>query len=128
MSLHATIDDSEIKNLKNKMDSLSSTLNSCAFNHSRLESMFAKKQTPPIHAHHHAYAYVARHDHNHTHKHHKVYKCTHCGRKGHLAKFCYDKLHHFNFANKKNFGFLTRLTPKDPRKYGYQNPHLVYLM
>ena len=25
---------------------------------------------------------------------------THCGRKGHLAKFCYDRLNTSNFANK----------------------------
>ena len=49
LSLHATIDDSEIEFLKNKIDSLSSTLSSCAFNHSRLESMFSKKQTQHIH-------------------------------------------------------------------------------
>ena len=29
-----------------------------------------------------------------------VYTCTHCGRKGHLAKFCYDKVHDVNLANK----------------------------
>ena len=83
---------------------MSSTLSNCAFNHKRLECLFSKKQAPHVHAHHphHAYAYVARHDHNHTHKHSKVYKCTHCGRKGHLAKFCFDKLHHINFANNKN--------------------------
>ena len=26
------------------------------------------------------------------------------------------------------FGFLTKLTPKDPKENGYQNPHLVFLM
>ena len=57
-ALHATTN--EIKDLKNKMDGLSSSLNSCAFNHSRLKSMFSKKQAPHIHAHHnHAFAYVA---------------------------------------------------------------------
>ena len=81
---------------------MSLTLSSCAFNHKNLETLFSKKQVPNVHAHysHHAYAYVARHDHTHTHKHSKVYKCTHCGRKGHLAKFCYDKINAINFANK----------------------------
>ena len=66
-ALHATIDNSEIKFLKNKINCLSSTLGSCAFNHKRLESLFSKKQAPHVHAHHHhAYAYVARHDHTHT--------------------------------------------------------------
>ena len=87
LSLHATIDDSEINLLKNKINNLSSTLSKCAFNHSRLESLFSKKQAPHVHAHHsqHAYAHFARHDHTHTHMHPRVYKCTHCGRKGHLA-------------------------------------------
>ena len=26
--------------------------------------------------------------------------CTHCGHKGHLAKFCYDKIHDVNLATK----------------------------
>ena len=29
-----------------------------------------------------------------------VYTCTHCGCKGHLAKFCYDRLNDSNFVNK----------------------------
>ena len=77
-ALHATIDNSEIKFLKNKINCLSSTLSSCAFNHKRLESLFQKKQVPHMHAHyHHAYAYVARHDYTHTHKHPKDVSYTH---------------------------------------------------
>ena len=86
--------------------------------------MFSKKQTPHIHAHHnHAFAYVARHDHNHTHKHPKVYKCTHCGRKGNLAKYCYDKLDHFNFAKNKNFWVpYNKTNPKGPKKIWVPRP------
>ena len=125
-AFHATTN--EIKNLKNKMNNLSSTLNSCAFNHSKLESLFQKKQVPHAHAHtHHAHAYGAHHDHNHTHMHTKVYKCTHCDRKGHLAKFCFDKLHYLNFA-KKNVWVPFDANPVDPKQNGYQNPHLVFLM
>ena len=29
-----------------------------------------------------------------------VYTCTHCGRKGHLTKFCYDRISVSNFVNK----------------------------
>ena len=29
-----------------------------------------------------------------------VYTCTHCGRKGHLAKYCYDRINVSNFSNK----------------------------
>ena len=86
---NATIDKNEIKFLKNKINCLSSTLSTCAFNYKKLESLFSKKQVPHVHAQHphHAYAHFARHDHTHTHMHPRVYKCTHCGRKGHLAKF-----------------------------------------
>ena len=88
-TLHATINQNEIKTLKNKINCLSSTLSKCAFNHKKLETLFSRKQVPHVHAHHphHAYAHLARHDHTHTHMHPKVYKCTHCGRKCHLAKF-----------------------------------------
>ena len=50
------------------------------------------------------------HAHNpwHTHAHHahtphlyvKVYKYIHCGRKGHLVKFYFDRINSTNFANK----------------------------
>ena len=75
-AFHATIiDKNEVKFLKNKINCLSSTLSKCAFNHTRLESLFSKKQTPHVHAHHpHAYSVFARHDHTHTHMHAKVYK------------------------------------------------------
>ena len=87
-ALHANTN--EMKFLKNKINCLSSTLNKRAFNHTRLESLFSKKQTPHIHAHHyHAFAYVARHDYKHTHKHSKVYKCTHCGRKRPFSKILF---------------------------------------
>ena len=64
--------------------------------------MFQKKQAPHVHTQHprHTYAHFAHHDHTHSHVHTKVYKCTHYGRKGHLAKFCYDKVNSINFANK----------------------------
>jgi len=90
-----------------------------------LESLFQKKQVPHAHAHtHHAHAYVAHHDHNHTHKHHtKVYICTHCGRKGHLAKYCYDRLGHFNFAKYKNFWVpYNKANPKGPKKVWVPKP------
>ena len=77
-------------------------MNNCAFNHNRLETLFQKKQAPHVHAHHprHTYAHFAHHDHTHSHVHRRVYKCTHCSRKGHLARFCFDRLNHTNFANK----------------------------
>jgi len=52
--------------------------------------MFRKKHTPHMHAHPswHTHAY---HAHTHDSMYANVYTCTHCGRKGHLAKFCYDR-------------------------------------
>ena len=122
-------DDSEINVLKNKINSLSSTLSSCAFNHKKLESLFSKKQTPHVHAHHshHAYSLFARHDHTHTHMHPKVYKCIHCGRKGHLAKFCFDRLHHNNFAKNKNVWVSYKANPQGPkRKWVPKSPPFVF--
>ena len=86
--------------------------------------MFSKKQTPHIHAHHnHAFAYVAQHDHTPTHKHTKVYVCTHCGRKGHLAKFCYDNINSLNFANYKNVWVpYNKTNPKGPKKIWVPKP------
>ena len=44
----------------------------------------------------------------HTHAHHahltdiyaRIYTCTHCGRKVHLAKFCFNRINHLNYVNK----------------------------
>ena len=52
-----------------------------------------------MHAHH------TRHTHaSHAHAHHTmyahVYTCTHCGRKGHLVKFYFDRINDSNFANR----------------------------
>ena len=35
-----------------------------------------------------------------SHMYARVYKCTHCGRKGHLARFYFDRLNSTNFSNK----------------------------
>ena len=43
-ALHATIDKNDIQVLKNRINCLSSTLSNCVFNHSRLETLFQKKQ------------------------------------------------------------------------------------
>ena len=48
---------------------------------------------PPRHTH-------ASHIRTHDTLYARVYTCTHCDRKGHLVKFCYDRLNTINFANK----------------------------
>jgi len=68
-------------------------------NHTRLEFMFHKKHAPHMHAHKVRHTHASDiHTHNTMYTH--VYTCTHCVRKGHLVKFCYDRVHNLNFANK----------------------------
>jgi len=68
-------------------------------NHTRLEFIFHKKHALPVHAHKPRHTHAA-HVHTHNTMYAHVYTCTHYGRKGHLAKFCYDRVHNVNFANK----------------------------
>ena len=72
----------------------------------------------------------------HTHTHHaythdslytSVYTCIHCGQKGHLGKFYYDKINDLNFAS-KHVWVRKGATPMDPRKFGYQKLFLFHLM
>ena len=98
---------------------MSSTLSNCAFKHSKLETLVQRKQAPHVHAHHprHTYAHFAYHDHTHSHVHSRVYKCTHCDRKGHLAKFYLDKINSINFAN-KNVWVPNNANPRGPKENG----------
>jgi len=61
--------------------------------------MFYKKHSSPMHAHHSRHTH-AHHAHIHNYMYANVYTCTHCGRTSHLTKFCYDRIHNSNFANK----------------------------
>ena len=78
------------------------------------------------------HAYKSRYTHApHVHTHNTmyahVYTCTHFGRKGHLAKFCFDRLHDVNLAN--NFVWAREgANPMDPKRYGYQNLYHLFLM
>ena len=69
-------------------------------NHTRLEFLVRKKQVPTImHAHPTRHTH-ASHGHHHNTMYAHVYTCTHCGRMGHLAKFCFDRLHASNLVTK----------------------------
>jgi len=57
----------------------------------------------------------AHHAHTHGSMYASVYACTHCGCKGHLAKFCYDRLNVSNFAN-KNVWVRKGANPGGPKK------------
>ena len=87
--------ENDICMLKNNVDCLGSTLSQCAMDHKKLEPMFRKKQGSHIHVHQSRYAHAQTHTQTHTHDsiYTHVYTCTHCGRKSHLAKFCYDRIH-----------------------------------
>ena len=115
--------NNNISILKKNIDCLGSILSQCAFKHNKLKSIFCKKQVP------HIYAHTLWHTHAHTtHMYTRVYTCTHCDRKGHLAKFYFDRLNYLNFAN-KNIWAPYNANPRDPTKrYGYQNPYLLYMM
>ena len=67
--------------------------------HTRLESLFRKKQVPSLHTHHPRHTH-ASHGHNYHTLYAHVYTCTHCEHKGHLAKLCYDRIHNENLATK----------------------------
>ena len=94
-------------------------------NHSRLESMFRKKQVPFLHAHHPRHTH-ASHVHVHNTMYAHVYTCIHCGRTGHLTRFCYDRLNLLNFAN-KNVWVPYDANPHGPkRKWVPKSSPLVF--
>jgi len=100
-SVNVPINREEINDMKNIMNDLSSTLSKCAFDNAKLESMFRKKPTLSSHTSHISHASHAHHVHHNNHTHHafmyaNVYNCTFCGRKGHISKFCYDRLNMSN--------------------------------
>ena len=58
----------------------------------KFASMFPKGKTQRKHTTHTSNTHHT-HQHKHAFMYEKVYTCAHCGRKGHLAKFCYAKLY-----------------------------------
>ena len=60
---------------------------------------FHKKHAPPMHAHKPRHTH-ASHVHTHDTMYAHVYTCTHCGRKSHLAKFCFDRINDSKFSNR----------------------------
>ena len=66
-----------------------------------------------MHAHTPWHTYT-HHAHPHLHD-DRVYKCTHCGRKGHLVRFYFDGLNSLNFAN-KNVWFSIATNLHGPKK------------
>ena len=108
------------------MDCLGSTLSHCVLSHTRLESLFQKKQVPSMHAHKPQHTHTS-HVHTHNTMYAHVYICTHCGRKGHLAKFTLIELM-IQIFQIDLFRLGKELTPMDPKEYGYQKSLLFYFM
>ena len=53
--------NNDISMLKKNMDCLGSTLSHCVLSHTRLESLFRKKQVPIMHAHHPRHTHASLH-------------------------------------------------------------------
>ena len=68
-----------------------------------------------MYAHLIRYTY-ALYAHTHTtYMHARVYKCTHCDRKVHLARFYFDRINSINFVN-KNAWIPYDANPRGPKK------------
>ena len=99
--------------IQKRVDVLDSTLKKCAFDLTKIASRFPKEVTQGKHTRH---AHARKHA--HTHKHAfmygsgRIYICTHCGRKGHLEKFCFAK----NNVHNKFVWVRPGTNPKGPKK------------
>ena len=100
------IDENEIFILKTKINNLRNVLKKCEFNKAKLEDMFSKKNASKSHIHtthahiskshtKHAHAPHAHHAH-HAFMNGRIYTCTYCGQKDHLAKFYFDRINASN--------------------------------
>ena len=97
----------EFIEIQKRVDVLDTTLKKCAFDLNKFASRFPKGITKGKHTHH-------QHARKHAHMYGsgKIYVCTHCGRKGHLEKFCFAKL---NMTNKYVW-VRPGTNPKGPKK------------
>ena len=85
--------------------------------------MFKKKTTHSLHTSHTPHTHNG---HQGDHSHHaymyaNVYSCSFCGRKGHVSKFCYDRL---NVRN--NQVWVKKTNPTGPKRIWVpKSPHLI---
>ena len=82
----SSIIENDICMLKKSVDCLGFILSQCALSHSRLESMFRKKQIPSMHAHKPRHTH-APHGHTHNTLYAYVYTCTHVDVRDTLLSF-----------------------------------------
>ena len=78
----------------------------------KFASMFPKEKTQRKYTPHASHTHAHSHQHKHAFMYEKIYTCTHCDRKDHLAKFCYAKL---NMTN-KNVWVRENTNPIGPKK------------
>ena len=119
------IDENEISTLKSKINTLENVLKKCELHKARLEAIFFKKNTSKKHVHA-THAHTSKSQHIHTHKHayphtyhpfiYRVYSCTYCDRKCHLAKFYFDRIYTSN-----NHVWIKETNIIGPKKIWYQN-------
>ena len=102
----------EILEIQKRIEVLDTTLKKCAFDMTKFASMFPKGKTQGKHTSHASNSHKHAHSHKHALMYGRIYTCAHCGRKGHLAKFCYAKL---NMSN-KNVWVQEDSNPKGPKK------------
>ena len=76
---NACMHNDKLNHVKNHISCFDSALNTCIDNHKKLMNKCAKSS-----------AITYKSPTHYAHLYSKVYKCSICGRKGHLAKFCYD--------------------------------------
>jgi len=91
----ATCSKNEFVEIQKRVDTLDNTLKKCAFDLNKFAFRFPKGITQGKHTHHKHPSRPHKHAHSHNHafmySSGRIYICTHCGRKGHLEKFCYAK-------------------------------------
>ena len=92
-SPNIAFEKNEFLNIQNRIKVLDSTLKKCVFDMDKISSIFLKGKTKRKLTSSQAHTQHASHAHyTHAYMYDKVYTCTHCGRKGHLAIFFYFRL------------------------------------
>ena len=110
----ASCSKNDFVEIQKRVEVLDSTLKKCAFDFNKLASKFPKGVAQGKHAHHKHATHKHAHTHNHAFMYNngRIYICTHCGRKGHLEKFCYAK----NNVKNKYVWVRPGSNPKGPTK------------
>ena len=77
----------------------------------KIDSMFSNEKTQGKHTPRAYTKHVHKEQHSHVDMYGKVYTCTHCGRQGHIAQYCYNRL-----KIKNNVWIRENINPQGPKK------------